>query len=120
MSDSPFEILMQVQDLDTSIAQLTHRKAVLDERLELQAVEAQLATIASRTVEAEGEMTILAGRLSELEEQLAVVNERRTALEGRMYADRGSAARAICRPWTSKSITWPSDKPRSKKPNSKS
>jgi uncharacterized protein len=95
VSDSQFEVLMRVQDLDTVISQLTHRKTVLEERLELQAVEAQLITVAARDAVAKKELAALAVRLDELEEQVSTVNERRTGLEGRMYADRGGAARDL-------------------------
>lgn len=91
----PLQQLLRVQDLDTSIAQLRHRKATLAERRELQAAEESLATLAHRAGELDAQRADLLARQAALEEQIASVTRRSRELEQRMYAARGSAARDL-------------------------
>ena len=42
----PLDTLLRVQDLDTRITQLQHRKAMLPERMELNELEAHAAALA--------------------------------------------------------------------------
>ena len=48
MSDGSLDRLLVVQDLDTLITQLVHRRAALAERVGLTALEAELAALAAR------------------------------------------------------------------------
>lgn len=91
----PFEVLLAVQDLDTALSQLHHRRATLPERAELAATEAALADLARRASAAAEARQGLMERQAELERQIATLNSRRQAIEERLYADRGSAARDL-------------------------
>jgi uncharacterized protein len=93
--DDALQGLLRLQDIDTSIAQLQHRRATLSERRELESVEGALAALTSRADELGELREGLATRQTGLEEQIASTAERRKALEDRMYAARGSAARDL-------------------------
>jgi hypothetical protein len=95
MTDEPQQILITVQDFDTSISQLQHRKATLGERKELDALESQLAEVATRTAERQVERGALLERQAELEDQIGTLTARRRTIEDRMYADRSAAARDL-------------------------
>ncbi|HEY5246046.1 MAG TPA: hypothetical protein VIJ60_10290, partial [Acidimicrobiales bacterium] len=53
-SATPLDVLIRVQDRDTVIAQLQHRRANLPERVELGTVEAALEALEGRGRELEG------------------------------------------------------------------
>jgi predicted nucleic acid-binding Zn-ribbon protein len=95
MSDGSLDRLLVVQDLDTLITQLTHRRVALAERVGLVALDAELGALAAE------EATLLAHRgelmttQKDLEAQIAVADERRTGIERRMYAARGSSTRDL-------------------------
>lgn len=93
--DGVLQALLRLQDIDTSIAQLQHRRATLAERRELDAVEGALATLTSRADELAERRDGLAARQAGLEQQIDSTAGRRKALEERMYAARGSAARDL-------------------------
>ncbi len=94
-SPTPLDVLIQVQDRDTVLAQLQHRRAHLPERVELGTVEASLTAVEARRRELEGQRQELVGRESDLEEQIDGVAGRRRSLEDRLYGARGSAARDL-------------------------
>jgi predicted nucleic acid-binding Zn-ribbon protein len=95
MSDGSLERLLVVQDLDTLLTQLTHRRAALAERVGLTGLEAELAVLAVEEREATARRGELVSVQKELETQIAAVNERRTGIEQRMYAARGSSTRDL-------------------------
>ncbi len=95
MSGPALDRLLAVQDLDTTINQLQHRRAALVEQTGLAAVEAELALIAAERAVAEGQRKELATAQKDLEVQIATVTERRTGIEQRMYAARGSSTRDL-------------------------
>jgi predicted nucleic acid-binding Zn-ribbon protein len=92
---SPFETLLRVQDLDTLLAQLRHRRTALPERVELTETEATMAGLDARISEAEGRQRDLLARQGELEQQVAAIDQRRQVIERRMYSDTASAARDL-------------------------
>ncbi len=92
---TPLVVLIRVQDLDTAISQLRHRRDTLPERQELRATEARLADLGARATEQEDRRRDLQARQAELEGQIAALAGRRKSLENRMYADRGSSARDL-------------------------
>ncbi len=92
---SPFTVLLEVQDLDTAIGQLEHRKRTLPERQELTGLEQQLGELAARTAESEGQRAALVERQRRLEQQIAALSDRRRTVEERLYSARGSAARDL-------------------------
>jgi predicted nucleic acid-binding Zn-ribbon protein len=95
MSDGTLDHLLAVQDLDTLITQLLHRRAALAERVGLTGLEAELTTLAAEEAELDQRRQVLAATQKDLEAQIAVTNERRTGIEQRMYAARGSSTRDL-------------------------
>jgi len=95
MSDGSLDRLLVVQDLDTLITQLAHRRAALAERVGLTALEVELAALATEEAALVTSRGALVARQKDLEGQIAVVNERRTGIEQRMYAARGSSTRDL-------------------------
>jgi uncharacterized protein len=87
--------LLAVQDLDTSITQLQHRRHALMETSGLAAVDAELANVAAQMSDAGARRAALTATQKELEEQMAVVTERRTSIERRMYAATSSSGRDL-------------------------
>jgi uncharacterized protein len=95
MSEGTLDRLLVVQDLDTLITQLVHRRATLAERVGLTALEAELTGLAGEEAELAAQRAESAATQKDLEEQIAAVNERRSAIEQRMYAARGSSTRDL-------------------------
>jgi len=95
VSGEDLQHLLVLQDLDTHINQLQHRKVALVEKSGLAAAEAELATIAVSEAEINGRRDVLVATQKDLEAQIAVVTERRTGIEQRMYAARGSSTRDL-------------------------
>jgi predicted nucleic acid-binding Zn-ribbon protein len=95
MTGPALERLMTVQDLDTTITQLQHKRAALAERTGLAAVETELAGLVTQQGVADTRRGELARAQKELEEQIATVTDRRSSVEQRMYAARGSSARDL-------------------------
>ena len=94
--DGALDQLLVVQDLDTAITQLQHRRAALPERVGLTGLEVELAGVRGR----EGRPSWAAGpelmaTQKDLEAQIAVVDQRRIGIEQRMYAARGSSTRDL-------------------------
>ncbi len=87
--------LLAVQDLDTSITQLEHRRAALAETSGLEAVEAELAGLAAERSEVAARRGVLTATQKELEEQIAGIGARRGTIEQRMYAATGSSSRDL-------------------------
>ncbi len=94
MSDT-LEHLLAVQDLDTAITQLQHRRDALSESSGLAAAEAELAVLSSERGEVAARRDGLAAAQKDLEEQIAALTERRGTVEKRMYAATSSAVRDL-------------------------
>jgi predicted nucleic acid-binding Zn-ribbon protein len=94
MSDDLARLLI-VQDHDTLITQLQHRRVALAEKSGLKALEVTLAGLAAAHAEASERRAALVATQKQLEEQIAVINERRSSIEQRMYAARGSSTRDL-------------------------
>ena len=94
MSDDLAQLLA-VQDLDTTIVQLQHRRAALHESSGLAAVEGQLAALAVERADATARRAVLAATQKDLEQQIAVISERRSGIEQRMYAATSSSGRDL-------------------------
>ncbi len=90
-----FEVLLRVQDLDTAIAQLRHRREHLSERGERRAVDAELAELATRVAEVEAVSGQLADRQTGLESQISSMGARSKTIEDHMFGDKGTAARDL-------------------------
>jgi predicted nucleic acid-binding Zn-ribbon protein len=87
--------LLAVQDLDTSITQLQHRRDALAEASGLAGVEAELAELEARRVDAAARRAELTATQRSLEEQIAGISERRSLIEQRMYAATSSSGRDL-------------------------
>ena len=94
MSDT-FTHLLAVQDLDTSITQMEHRRDALAETSGLAVVEAELAGLAAEHADAAARRAALTATQKGLEEQIAGITQRRDLVEKRLYAATGSAARDL-------------------------
>ena len=79
-----FERLLAVQEHDTALDQLRHRRAHLPERAELAAVEAEQARMAARRATVDGERGALASRQSALEKEVANLERRRADLDRKL------------------------------------
>jgi predicted nucleic acid-binding Zn-ribbon protein len=95
MADAALERLLVVQDLDTLITQLVHRREALAERVGLTRLEADLADLAAEEARLQAQRGELVAAQKELEGQIAVLNERSGGIEKRMYAARGSSTRDL-------------------------
>jgi uncharacterized protein len=89
------ERLLVVQDLDTTITQLQHRRDALAETTGLAAAETQLAALEVERADAAARRGVLAASQKELEEQIGGITERRDVVEKRMYAATGSSGRDL-------------------------
>ncbi len=87
--------LLAVQDYDTAITQLQHRRDALVASSGLAAVEAQLAALESERADAAGRRAALTTTQKELEEQIAGITERRSSIERRLYAATSSSGRDL-------------------------
>jgi predicted nucleic acid-binding Zn-ribbon protein len=92
---SIFEHLLEVQDHDTAVDQLRHRRASLPEQAQLVGVEARLAALEARAAELQTGRDELGVRQGALEEQIEASRHRQTELERRMYGGQVSAARDL-------------------------
>jgi hypothetical protein len=87
--------LLALQDLDTSITQMEHRRDALAETSGLAAAERELAALTVQRADAEARRSTLAAAQSQLEEQIGGVTERRDLVEKRLYAATGTAGRDL-------------------------
>ena len=90
-----FDLLLEVQDHDTAIGQLEHRKAALPEQVELTGVESRLSVLESAAAQVQVGRDELGLRQAALEELIEASRSRRTELERRMYGGQVSAARDL-------------------------
>jgi hypothetical protein len=87
--------LLVVQDLDTTITQLEHRRAALVESSGLAGVEGQLAALEVEKADASARRGVLTATQKDLEGQIGVISERRGVIEQRMYAATSSSGRDL-------------------------
>jgi hypothetical protein len=92
---APLDILLEVQERDTTLDQLAHRRATLPARAELAAVESHLADLGDRSARAEADRRALSERQGRLESDIAAVARRIHEVEGRMYSGEVSASREL-------------------------
>jgi hypothetical protein len=90
-----FDLLLEVQDHDTAIGQLEHRKAALPEQVELTGVESRLSALESSAAQVQVGRDELGLRQAALEELIEASRSRRTELERRMYGGQVTAARDL-------------------------
>jgi len=87
--------LLAVQDLDTSLTQLQHRRDALPETSGLRGLETELGVLEAQRADANGRRAQLGAAQQALEEQIAGITDRRDSIEKRMYAATGAAGRDL-------------------------
>ena len=95
MAAPELERLLEVQELDTTLDQLRHRRATLPARDELAAVEARLVELATSLEETQQRRDQVARRQGEFEAELQALEARVGELEGKMYGGTISASRDL-------------------------
>jgi predicted nucleic acid-binding Zn-ribbon protein len=94
-AEGPFDLLIRLQDLDTLIAQLRHRRAALPERAQLRSVEQAMDTLAARSETLVAERQRLSEQLVALEGEVDAISSRRTGIERRLLESRHAAPRDL-------------------------
>jgi predicted nucleic acid-binding Zn-ribbon protein len=95
VASTELERLLEVQELDTAIDQLRHRRATLPAREQLRAVEGRLADLATALAAVQQQRDGIARRQSELEAELRAAEARVLEIEGKMYSGTISASREL-------------------------
>lgn len=90
-----FDRLLEVQEHDTRVDQLRHRRATLPERAELTELESRRAALEARLGGVRAERDELAARQANLEGQIEAARGRRAELEKRLYGGQVAAAREL-------------------------
>jgi uncharacterized protein len=91
----PFDRLLEVQEHDTRVDQLRHRRATLSERAELAGLEARRAALDARTTTVQAERDERAERQTTLESQIEAAKTRKAELERRLFGGQVAAAREL-------------------------
>jgi predicted nucleic acid-binding Zn-ribbon protein len=91
----PFDRLLAVQEHDTRVDQLRHRRASLPERAELAELNARRRAIDTGTAEVRDARDDLAARQTTLEGQIEAARQRRAELEKRMFGGHVGGAREL-------------------------
>jgi len=90
-----FDALLVVQDHDTALDQLRHRRATLPERAALNDIEDQIAKIDESLVPARAARDEVAARQAALEAEVGKAEERIVEIEKRLYGGTVSASRDL-------------------------
>jgi predicted nucleic acid-binding Zn-ribbon protein len=91
----PFDTLLLVQEHDTTIDQLRHRKVTMPERAALAELEKRHAALEGANTGLRAQVEDLAGRQRSIEEQIAASAKRRHDIEQRMLSGDMSASRDL-------------------------
>ena len=91
----PFDKLLEVQEHDTRVDQLRHRRATLPESAELADIQSRRRAIDEGTAETRRSRDELAGRQATLEQQIEAARQRRAELERRMFGGQVGGAREL-------------------------
>ena len=91
----PFDTLLLVQEHDTTIDQLRHRKVTMAERTALVELEKRHAALDAASTGLRAQVEDLAGRQQSIEEQIAASAKRRHDIEQRMLSGDMSASRDL-------------------------
>lgn len=95
MASPELEKLLEVQQLDTAMDQLRHRRATLPARAQLTAVESRIAELTTTLETARAARDQVSRRQSELEAELQALEARVVELEGKMYGGTITASREL-------------------------
>ncbi len=91
----PFDTLLEVQQHDTALDQLRHRRQTLPEQAELAKIEARRSQVAAEGTVVRTQVDDLKSRQASLEEQIAAATKRRHEIEQRMLTGGVSASRDL-------------------------
>lgn len=92
---SALERLLVVQERDTTIDQLEHRRVHMSERADLAGVEARIAEVEARLEEVRAARHAVSTRQERYEQETAHVEARIAEIEKRMYSGAVSASREL-------------------------
>jgi predicted nucleic acid-binding Zn-ribbon protein len=95
MSSPRFVALLSLQDLDTTIDQLCHRRETLPERSELEGIDGRSAEAGPSLAEAVARRDEVSDRLGRLEDDLASTESRIEEVNRRLYGGSVSASREL-------------------------
>ncbi len=90
-----FEALLQVQERDTAIDQLRHRRATQPERSALSVLEQRAAELEARITQTSARRDAVAARQTQLEGEVGTLDARIQELERRLYSGTVSASREL-------------------------
>ena len=91
----PLDLLLDVQEHDTHVDQLVHRKAAMPERAELADVEKRTAALQAERAEVAGPLEEIAAREAKAEEDIATAEKRIAEIDARMTSGAVSASRDL-------------------------
>jgi predicted nucleic acid-binding Zn-ribbon protein len=89
---TPWDRLLDVQEVDSRLVKLDHRSAQLPERARLRDVEERLAGVRSRVEVAEAEKHELVKQQRRIEDEIASIQERIATEEQKLYSGGSSDA----------------------------
>ena len=95
MTGGPLQALIALQDVDTALDQLRHRRSHLPERLELAAIEQELAGLDQATGAAGIARDQVAEQQAQAEAELAAIEGRAEAVNRRLYGGTVTASREL-------------------------
>lgn len=90
-----FEQLLSVQELDTTIDQLRHKRAHLGERAELDKLSSAEADLMKRTAEVDDQAAALGRSQKRLEDEIALVEARRAEVDAKLYSGTVTSPREL-------------------------
>ena len=92
---APFDTLLEVQEHDTHIDQLRHRRDTLADKAELAQIRSRLAALASHAATVQADRDEHGSRQEALEAQIDSSKARRTELQKRLFGGQVAAAREL-------------------------
>lgn len=92
---SDLDALLEVQERDTAVDRLLHRRATLDDRQALHDVEERLASVQARLDEGRARSQAVASRQAALESEVASLDRRIADIDRRLYSGQVSASREL-------------------------
>jgi predicted nucleic acid-binding Zn-ribbon protein len=87
--------LLDVQDRDTTLDQLRHRRATMPERAELAACTKELDELAGRLTEVQAKLTELARAQSRIEDEVALIDTKSASETKKLNSGSVTAPREI-------------------------
>jgi predicted nucleic acid-binding Zn-ribbon protein len=95
LSTAPLDALVALQDADTAIDQLRHRRTRLPERAELAAVDQEADRLRAEAAGLTEGRDEIAGRQAALEAELEAIEARAASVNRRLYGGEVSASREL-------------------------